>query len=383
MRKIRFLTAGESHGPSLTGIIDGIPAGLELSPDDFSFDMKRRRWGIGRSKRMSVENDTVEILSGVRFGKTTGAPITLKIENQSFEKSYKDDLSKVDKSSQELVTVPRPGHADYAGARKFALDDIRDVIERASARETAIRVAFGVTAKKFLSLFDLNIISRPLQIGDVSFNYENEIPTSKSLSGDGLEAMFDEASAKYAEMTESLLNLRSKLESSGDTAGGTFQIIAHRVPMGLGSYSQADLRLNASLASAIISIPSVKACSFGVSLNHQIHSGSHYHDEFELDERQIIRKTNNAGGIEGGISNGEPVIISADLKPIPTMNAPIQSVDLKTGDLCESRYENADLWVVEAAGVIGEAVIALELMDEFMMKFGGDSVNEIQKRLKD
>jgi chorismate synthase len=369
MRRIRFLSAGESHGPSLTGIIEGIPAGLEISQDDFLFDMKRRRSGIGRSNRMSAENDTVDILSGVSHGKTTGAPISLKIENRS------------NKKSEEIVTIPRPGHADYAGAQKFALDDIRDVIERASARETAIRTAFGVIAKKFLSLFDLNIISRPLQIGDITFHHEHEIPTSKSVSVGGLELLFDEASAEYAEMTESLLNLRSKLESSGNTVGGTFQIIAHRVPAGLGSYSQADLRLNAGLASAIMSIPSVKACGFGVSLNHQIHTGSHYQDEFELDSAQIIRKTNHAGGIEGGISNGEPIIINASLKPIPTMKAPIQSVDLKTGGLCESRYENADLWVVEAAGVIGEAVVALELMDEFLMKFGGDSLFEIQARL--
>lgn len=371
MRRIRLLTAGESHGASLTGIIDGIPAGLEITPEDFSFDMKRRRSGIGRSKRMSVENDTVEILSGVRSGKTTGAPIALKIENQGLEKS------------NAVVTIPRPGHADYAGARKYALDDIRDVIERASARETAMRVAFGVIARIFLSSFDLNIISRPLRIGEIAFHYENEIPTSKSLKKEGLESLFDEASAKYAEMTESLQSLRKKLESSGDTVGGTFQLIAHHVPAGLGSYSQADLRLNVILSSAIMSIPSVKACGFGIPLNHQIHTGSHYHDEFGLDDKQIVRTTNHAGGIEGGISNGEPIIINADLKPVPTMKAPIQSIDLKTGSLCESRYENADLWVIEAAGIIGEAVISLEIMDEFLIKFGGDSISEIQTRFHD
>jgi len=381
MGRLKFLTAGESHGKCLVGILEGVPAGLELSADDFERDLSKRSLGIGRSSRMKVEKSGVEILSGVRLGKTTGAPIAVRIENMVHDKWA--DVVKIEKGEggSKPITTPRPGHADYAGFGKFRLDDIRDVIERASARETAVRCALGAIARKFLAALKIEIMSRPLVIGDVHFDYEIPFPTSQDLP-DGLESLETEAEEKYCnEKQKELENLEKSLEETGDTTGGIFQIIASGLPVGLGSYTQADKRLDALLGYSIMSIPSVKGFAIGAIMVSDFHHGLSYMDGFTKHQDEFLsRSTNNAGGIEGGITNGQPIILSGCVKPVPTTKTPQKSFDLASMKEKDSFYENADLWVVEAAGVIAEGMTAIVIMDAVLDKFGGDSLSETKER---
>ncbi len=380
MGRLKFLTAGESHGKCLVGILEGVPAGLELSVDDFIGDSSRRSLGIGRSSRMKIEKSGVEILSGVRLGKTTGAPIAVRIENVVHGKWA--DVVKIEKGEgSEPITTPRPGHADYAGFGKFRLDDIRDVIERASARETAVRCALGAIARKFLAALKIEIMSRPLLIGNVCFDYENLFPTEQDLP-DGLKSLEMESEDKYYnEKQKELEELKKSFEETGDTTGGIFQIIASGLPVGLGSYTQADKRLDALLGYSIMSIPSVKGFAIGAIMASDFHHGLSYMDGFEkLQDEYLSRSTNNAGGIEGGITNGQPIIFSGYVKPVPTTKTPQKSVDLASMKEKDSFYENADLWVVEAAGVIAEGMAAIVIMDAVLDKFGGDSLSETKDR---
>jgi len=306
---------------------------LPLSPEDIDRDLARRQTGYGRGERMKIESDKAEILSGVRQGRTMGSPIALLIPNRSTE------------LFEQIVTVPRPGHADLAGALKFNQKDIRNVLERASARETAARVAVGAVCRKFLSEFKISVSSSVVHIGG---------QTSKS----NWEKAIDEA------------------RSAGDSLGGVFQIEVKNCPPGLGSYTQWDLRLDGRLAQALMSIPAIKGVEIGLGFEQTKLPGSKVHDEISYENGRFRHKTNNAGGLEGGVTNGEPVILKAAMKPISTLVKPLRSVDLKNKSAVEAHVERCDTCAVEAAAVVGEAVVAFELAQALLIKFGGDSLEE-------
>ena len=348
MSNFRYLTSGESHGKCLTAIIEGIPAGFDINPDFINNELKRRQQGYGRGGRMKIESDTVEITSGVRFGKTIGSPITLVIQNKDFE-NWQKIMSSMpqDYTEEKSFTAYRPGHADFAGSVKYKRTDLRDILERSSARKTAIEVAVGAVAKQILETFDIQGYSNILQIG--SGKTEEEF---------------------HAEID------RAKAE--GDTLGGKLEVIYKNVPVGLGSHVQWDRAIDGLLAQAVMSIPAVKSVSIG---NHHAYKmrGSEFHDEMFLENGKIIRKTNNAGGIEGGITNGENIVITAVMKPIPTLRKPLHTVDSKTMTETEAHFERSDTCAVEACAVVAEARVACVLLKEFLQKFGGDSIDEIRR----
>ena len=348
MSIFRYLTSGESHGKCLTAIIEGIPAGFDINPDFINNELKRRQQGYGRGGRMKIESDTVEITSGVRFGKTIGSPITLVIQNKDFE-NWQKIMSSMpqDYTEEKSFTAYRPGHADFAGSVKYKRTDLRDILERSSARKTAIEVAVGAVAKQILETFDIKGYSNILQIG--SGKTEEEF---------------------HAEID------RAKAE--GDTLGGKLEVIYKNVPVGLGSHVQWDRAIDGILAQAVMSIPAVKSVSIG---NHHAYKmrGSEFHDEMFLENGKIIRKTNNAGGIEGGITNGENIVITAVMKPIPTLRKPLHTVDSKAMTETQAHFERSDTCAVEACAVVTEARVACVLLKEFLQKFGGDSIDEIRK----
>ena len=358
MSKFRFLTSGESHGKCLTAIIEGVPAGFEIKPELINEDLKRRQSGYGRGGRMRIECDTVEITSGVRFGKTLGSPITLVIQNKDYENWQKImSVNPEDYTDEKSFTQCRPGHADYAGSVKYNQKDLRNILERSSARKTAIEVAVGSVAKQILMQFDIKCSSKILQIGTVS------APTLPSHAGrvsegqEGFEAEIDRG------------------KELGDTIGGKFEVIFENLPVGLGSFVHWDRMLDGRIAQGIMSIPAVKVVEIGE--NPLGYLGSEYHDEMFMENGKIVRHTNNAGGIEGGMTNGEPLIVRAVMKPIPTMRKPLKTVDLAEMTECEAHFERSDTCAVEACSVVAEARIACVLADEFLQKFGGDSLNEI------
>ena len=335
LNNFRFLTAGESHGKCLTAIIDGVPSNLTVDIDFINNELKRRQTGYGRSSRMQLETDTVEITAGIHNGKTTGAPLCLVIYNKDF-------------NEKPPFTKFRPGHADFAGSVKYNLSDLRDVLERSSARKTAIEVAVGAVAKLLLKEFGITFSSKILQIGSVTENFEKEIDMAKD---------------------------------QGDSLGGKFEIIFKNLPIGLGSFVQWDRGLDGKIAQAVMSIGAVKAVEIGE--NPLGKKGSEYHDEIFFENGKFIRKTNNAGGIEGGMTNGEDLIVRAVMKPIPTMSKPLKTVDKETLQMCEAHFERSDTCAVEACCVVAEARIASVLADELMQKFGGDSIDEIKKHYKE
>ena len=335
LNNFRFLTAGESHGKCLTAIIDGIPTNLFVDTDFINNELKRRQQGYGRSSRMQLETDTVEITSGIHNGKTTGAPLCLVINNKDF-------------NEKPAFTKYRPGHADYAGSVKYNLSDLRDVLERSSARKTAIEVAVGAVAKIILKEFDITCSSKILQIGTTIENFEQEIDVAKE---------------------------------QGDSLGGKFEVMFKNLPIGLGSYVQWDRGFDGKIAQAVMSIGAIKAVEIGE--NPLGKKGSEYHDEMFLKDGKIIRKTNNAGGIEGGMTNGEDLVIRAVMKPIPTMVKPLRTVDKETLTECEAHFERSDTCAVEACSVVAEARIACVLVDELMQKFGGDSIEEMKRHYKE
>ncbi|OGI02992.1 MAG: chorismate synthase [Candidatus Melainabacteria bacterium GWF2_37_15] len=334
--QFRFLTAGESHGKCLTAIIEGVPAGFNIDVGNINKALVRRQEGYGRGGRMKIEKDRVIINSGVRHGYTTGAPVTLVIENKDWE-NWKTTMSvePVDTEEKKITNV-RPGHADLAGIIKYGLDDVRDVLERSSARETAMRVAVGAFVMEILREFGISIESKC------------EIDTTAI----------------------------DKAREEGDTLGGMFEVIAKNVPVGLGSHVHWDRRLDGKIAQAIMSIPAIKSVSIGLGEDVARLPGSKVHDEINID---YTRKTNNAGGIEGGMSNGMPIVVKAAMKPIPTLKKPLKSVDIATGKEHIAHYERSDVCALEAASVVGEAMLAIVLIDAFLEKFGGDSKREMKK----
>ncbi|MCX7984739.1 MAG: chorismate synthase [Bacteroidetes bacterium] len=382
---MRYLTAGESHGKALVGIIEGIPAGIPLTAQYINHQLHRRQQGYGRGGRMSIEKDTVEILSGVRHGKTLGSPIALVIKNRDWE-NWKERMAVEENNFQtEKITVPRPGHADFAGVLKYDFDDIRNVIERASARETAMRVALCTVARRFLEECSISIGSHVLCIGTVEIKESlrekilmqiHHAVTISEQADRSQVRMIDANSERKA------LDLIKRAKKKGDTLGGIFEIIVTGVPIGLGSYVQWDRRLTGMIAQAVTSIQAIKGVEFGNGFDMARKYGSEVHDEFTVKHGKVTRKTNRAGGFEGGMTNGEMLIIKAAMKPISTLVHPLQSVDLLTHQEVKSRYERSDVCAVPAASVVGEAVVAVPLANTVLEKYGGDSLREIKERLE-
>lgn len=351
LEKFRFLTAGESHGKCLTAIIEGVPAGFDINPDFINKELKRRQGGYGRGGRMKIESDTVEITSGVRFGKTLGSPITLVIQNRDFENWQKImSTNPDDVTDEKSFTKFRPGHADFAGSVKYNQTDLRNVLERSSARKTAIEVAVGALAKQILEQFNIKCYSKIIQIGQ-------------------------------GKSEEEFKREIDKAKEAGDTLGGKFEVVYENLPIGLGSFVHWDRMLDGKIAQIVMSIPAVKSVSIGNPDAYKI-MGSEFHDQMYLENGKIVRKTNNAGGIEGGMTNGEPIVVTAVMKPIPTLRKPLKTVDLKDMSECEAHFERSDTCAVEACSVVAENRIACVLLDELLLKFGGDSFDEISKRIK-
>jgi len=405
---LRFLTSGESHGKALIGIIEGIPSGLYLSEEDIDRDLKRRQSGYGRGARMKIESDHAEILSGVRWGKTIGSPISLSIENKDW-KNWIEGMSPYQdaKGSIPPVTKPRPGHADLSGAIKYYHHDIRDILERSSARETAMRVALGAIAKKFLSGFGIHVGSYVVQIGKIRIKgYRGQDVKGSSESTRTLESIFKKAEMSPVrcpskETTKKMIKLIDKTIKEGNSLGGIFEIFVTGVPAGLGNHVQWDRRLDGRLAQALMSIQAIKSVEVGLGFEMAEHFGSEVMDEIfyiakskeqrakslnsqiRTPNSELItgfyRKTNYAGGIEGGITNGMPIILRASMKPIPTQKKPLRSIDIITKKPVEAAYERSDICAVPAAGVIGEAMAALTITDAFLEKFGGDSIVETKR----
>jgi chorismate synthase len=377
----RFLTAGESHGPCLIMVVEGLPAGLIVDIAGIDADLRRRQGGYGRGGRMKIERDAVRFLSGVRHGKTLGSPITMQVENRDWVNWEERMSAGPVETPMEPVTRVRPGHADFTGAMKYGHTDIRNVIERSSSRETASRVAVGGLCRQFLAQFGISIHSHVLSLVDVGYESPH-ILTREGYPDEMWEAV--EASPMRcadAALTEKMIARILEAKRDGDTCGGVFEVVAFGVPVGLGSFSQWDRRLSARLGMAMMSIPSVKAMEIGAGFAATHTTGSHVHDVLRHSEDgSWSHLTNNAGGIEGGITNGEPIVVRIGVKPIPTLAHPLPSVDLATGEnIDQSRYERSDVCVVPAAGVVGEAMMATVLTEAILEKFGGDSMEEIMK----
>ncbi|NOX20735.1 MAG: chorismate synthase [Nitrospirae bacterium] len=387
MFKLRFLTAGESHGRALTGIVEGIPANLELTEQYINTQLKRRQRGYGRGGRMKIESDRVEILSGLRWGKTIGSPIALLIRNRDWE-NWQEGMS-IDQAHQgaiPAVTRPRPGHADLAGIIKYNQKDIRNILERSSARETAMRVAIGAVARRLLEHFGIKIGGFVTSVGQEQF--EIELAGCDALK---LHTLADKAEDSDLRVPDETVENKMKeaidrAKKDGYSLGGTFVVFATGVPVGLGSHIQWDRRLDARLAQAIMGIQAIKAVEIGSGFELSRRPGSEVMDEIYPPESGkgllVHRKTNHAGGIEGGMTNGMPVVIRAAMKPIPTQARPLKSIDISTGEQIEAAYERSDVCAVPAASIIAEAMLSIVLCDAFLEKFGGDSIEETETNLK-
>ncbi len=381
----RYFTAGESHGRALSAIIDGMPAGVSLTPEIINRHLARRQQGYGRGHRMKIETDTVDILNGVRFGKTIGAPITLLIENRDW-KNWTEKMSQFEDKSDAVkkIHVPRPGHADFTGRLKYGFDDIRPVIERSSARETAARVAACSVARQFLKELGIEIGSYLSAIGSA---IEPEHPLALEALANGAETLMTNADASpvrmiHKETEANAIALIDEAKQRGDTLGGIIEVFVTGVPIGLGSYAQHDRKLDAQLAAAIISIQAVKGVEIGTAFRNAVSFGSQVHDELFIEAQgKPYRKTNRAGGVEGGMTNGEPIHLRVAMKPISTLMNPLRSVNLDTMEEELSHIERSDVCAAPACGVIAESVIAPVLMNAILEKFGGDSFAEIQERI--
>ncbi len=374
MGQFRFLTSGESHGKGLTALIEGLPAGLPLSEDDIGRDMARRQGGYGRGGRMKIEKDRAEITAGVRHGLTLGSPIALWITNRDWVNWTEKMAVEPVEAEIERVTRLRPGHADLPGAIKYGFDDVRNVLERASARETAARVAVGGVAKRLLDEFGVSFHSHTLAIGGVRANV-GEAADWQAVEADRVRCADPAAS-------EQMIAAIDAAKSDGDTLGGQVEVRVSGVPLGLGSYVQWDRKLDGRIAQAITSINAFKGVGIGLGFDSTEQRGSQTHDVIlpidQWGERPWRHGTNNHGGIEGGISTGEDIIVRAAVKPIPTLAHPLPSVDLDTGEEVLAHYERSDVCVVPAAGVVAEAMVAIVLADAWLEKFGGDSLAEMR-----
>ena len=380
---IRFLTAGETHGKALTTIVEGFPSNLCIEEDYINFHLKRRQTGYGRGLRMKIESDKVEILSGIRLGKILGSPISLLIKNNDWE-NWKAVMSSEKRTGNaEKITIPRPGHADLVGVTKYNFNDIRNSIERSSARETAARVAAGSIARKFLEEFGITIGSYVESIGGI-YSKNNLLQTlfennfKENFKAMSLSEKSDKSEVRVLdfEQEKKIINKIKLAKKRGDTLGGTFVAAATGLPAGIGSFIQYDTKLNADIAQAIMSINAVKAVEIGMGFLLADAFGSASHDEIIKVGETLSRKTNRAGGIEGGITTGLPVIIRAAMKPIATLMSPIESINLSTMEKVDARRERSDFVAVPACAVIAESMLAWVIAKHFLLKFGGDSIEE-------
>lgn len=382
MEKFRFLTSGESHGKCLNAIIEGVPAGFRIKASVINEDLARRQVGYGRGGRMKIENDTVEIKSGVRFGKSTGAPICLEIKNKDFEnwqevmnvenQDYptQETLKKIEEKS---FTTLRPGHADFAGAKKYNFTDLRNVLERSSARKTAIEVAVGSVAKQILKEFGIMGFSHVVQIGNVKLDF---YPKTYTL----IKEKAEKSDVRCADelTSDRMRNAIDEAAKAGDTLGGKFEVIFGNLPVGLGSYVHWDRALDGRLAQAVMSIPAVKAVEVGAGVEAASLPGSKMHDEIFVKNKITYRNTNNAGGLEGGMTNGEALVIRGTMKAIPTMRKALATVDIKDMQPASAHFERSDTCAVPACAVVAEARVAIILVDELLSKYGGDNFVEMK-----
>ncbi|NQN50158.1 chorismate synthase [Streptococcus suis] len=375
---MRYLTAGESHGPRLTAIIEGVPAGLPLTAEDINADLKRRQGGYGRGSRMQIETDRVEITAGVRHGKTTGAPITLNVTNKDHQKWL--DIMAVEDIEEKLkskrrIKHPRPGHADLVGGMKYRFDDLRNSLERSSARETTMRVAVGAVAKRILAELDIEIANHVVVFG----GKEIDVPDGLTVAEIKERAAKSEVSIVNQEREEEIKAYIDQIKRDGDTIGGVVETIVGGVPVGLGSYVQWDKKLDAKLAQAVVSINAFKGAEFGVGFQAGYLKGSQVMDEILWSEQEgYTRRTNNLGGFEGGMTNGEPLVIRGVMKPIPTLYKPLMSVDIDTHEPYKATVERSDPTALPAAGVVMESVVATTIATEILEKFSSDNMEELK-----
>lgn len=391
MNRLRFLTGGESHGQALTAILEGMPAGLPLSAQDINRDLLRRQRGYGRGERMQIEKDQVTITSGIRYGKTLGSPISLSIANRDWPNWQIKMALEMPEQPVAKLHMPRPGHADFAGMVKYRQDDLRNILERSSARETTMRVAVGAIARTFLANFGVEVFGHVLQIGAERSLYSGLV----SLSGPSYhdpatllswrEAMTrveeSPVACADAQAAAGMMALIDKAKVKGDTLGGVLELVAIGVPVGLGSHVHYDRKLDAAIAHALMSINAIKAVSIGAGYENAFGHGSEVHDQlYHQPETGYYRSSNNAGGIEGGMSNGEAIIVRAAMKPLPTLVSSLHSVDVETHEARMAHSERSDVCAVPAAVVVGEAMLCLVLADALYEKLGGDSLDELQRR---
>ncbi len=373
---LRYLNAGESHGRGLMAVVEGVPSGLPLTADAINDDLIRRQGGYGRGGRMRIEKDRIEFICGVRKGKTLGNPLGLLIWNKDWE-NWKDIMASEPgpPPTERVVTRPRPGHADLVGAIKYGHRDIRNVLEKASARETAIRVAIGGVAKSLLAQFDMQVVSYTMDIGGVAAPSQTD-PLAAYQEAEQSDVRCPDPDAAK-KMIEHIRGAKHK----GDSLGGIFEVVVTNPPIGLGTYAQWDRRLTARLAMAAMSIQAMKGVEIGMGFESARRYGSEVHDDIYFDQTagQFIRKSNNAGGLEGGITNGQPIVVRVAMKPIATLYTPKDSVDIETKQPFEATVERSDICTVPAAGVVGEAVIAYEMANAFIEKFGGDTLDEMKR----
>ena len=382
---LRYLTAGESHGPQLTAIVEGMPSHIPLTAECINHELSRRQQGYGRGGRMQIEKDTVEILSGVRWGETLASPVTLVVRNRDWQ-NWSETMSPLPEHRDDSVAVtrPRPGHADLSGALKYAHDDVRNILERSSARETAVRVAVGAAAKALLQVFGIRVGGFVSEVGDV-VAVQPDLPLEEAWAIAARSEMFCCDAVAEQRMKQAI----DAAKAAGDTLGGVVEVQVTGLPPGLGSYVQWDRKLDARLAMALMSIQAIKGVEVGLGFESSRRPGSQVHDELFRDAGRVeqgaacayYRTTNHAGGIEGGMSNGEPIRVRAAMKPIPTLYKPLRSVDMRTHEPFEAAVERSDTCAVPAALVVAEAVVAIEIANAFLEKFGGDSVGEIKRNL--
>lgn len=371
---LRFLTAGESHGQCLTAILEGLPAGLKINIDEINQKLARRQTGYGRGGRMKIETDKVDILSGVRFAETLGDPITLQIKNRDWS-NWLQKMSVTGEPFGEKVTAARPGHADLVGIHKYDRKDIRDILERASARETAAKVAVGAVCQQFLHDISISVFSHVVNIGGVEVDRHNINYAKLANNTSDLNCLDEVAETK----------MRQKIREAGqagDTLGGIFEVIIKGAPEGLGSHIQWDKRLDGKLAQSLMSIQAIKAVEIGEGVSYAYNPGSKMHDEMFYDEnKQVYRRTNHAGGLEGGMTNGEDIVLRAVMKPIPTLMSPLHSIDIETKQEVLASKERSDVCAVAAASIVGAAMAAFTIADAVLEQFGGHAMNDVKKAI--
>ncbi|AGU83822.1 chorismate synthase [Streptococcus anginosus] len=379
---MRYLTAGESHGPRLTAIIEGVPAGLPLTADYINAELKRRQGGYGRGARMKIESDKVEFTSGVRHGRTMGGPITLNVTNLDHQK-WLDIMNVADvedkKKGLRKITKPRPGHADLVGGMKYRFDDLRNSLERSSARETTMRVAVGAVAKRLLEEIGVEVASHIVTFGGIDI----EVPENLTVSEIKKRARQSEVSIVNPEREEEIKAYIDQIKKDGDTIGGIVETIVGAVPVGLGSYVQWDRKLDAKIAQGVVSINAFKGVEFGVGFEAGRLKGSQVMDEIIWSKEDgFTRRTNNLGGFEGGMTNGEPIVVRGVMKPIPTLYKPLMSVDIETHEPYKATVERSDPTALPAAGVVMEAVVATVLATEVLEKFSSDNLKELKEAVQ-